>query len=168
MTIEIVRPPDYCHYKALATPIEWLVAITMPCNTWLFFIRVKGIYFRSRPVVILFSVLWATTLSSIYFPFSYTIRVVQGEGDSCISTFHLSNHLLPIPLVALVVFDTAVLIAVSVHFSMYDSSESRKARLKALILTSNMGRVTRMFLRSGQIYYVCVTFGSDFAYSRAE
>lgn len=150
----IVQPLDYCHYKALAVPVEWLVAIAMPCNSWLFFIRVRGIYIRSPKVVVLFSVLWATTLLSFCFPFGYTIKTIRSEGGSCTSIFYLSDHLLPLPLVALVVFDTAVIIAISVHLTMHDSSRSWTSRLKSVIVAKHMGQITRSFLRSGQVYYL--------------
>ena len=146
-----VQPPDYCHYEGLAAPIEWMVAILVPTNSWLFFTRVRGIYSRSRTVIILFAILWATTLSALCLPFSYTIKSFLDESGQCKAAFHRSQ-LLPIPLVVLVAFDTAVLIAISIHLTMYDPSVPLRSRVRSIIEAKNMGRISRTLLRSGQIY----------------
>lgn len=45
-------------------------ALAVPCNSLLFFLRIKGIYHDSRLVLIIFSLLWLSTWSSFLVPVS--------------------------------------------------------------------------------------------------
>ncbi|KAK7681908.1 hypothetical protein QCA50_014870 [Cerrena zonata] len=63
--------------------------------------------------------------------------------------------LLFIPYVALVIFDTATMMAIIVGFaSMYRPDSSWIARVTSTISMKHMGHISGVFVRSGLIYYL--------------
>lgn len=68
----------------------------------------------------------------------------------------LSSYYITSPFAALVVFDSAVAIAISVHLLSYIPARSWSARMKAIMFAKDLGRIPRLILRSGQVYYMYV------------
>lgn len=158
MSIVLIRitviPIDSCLYGHITSGVEWLVALSVPCNSWIFFIRVRAAYHDSRPIVGLFAALWACTLLSFSTPFTYDVTVTPiGEGK-CLTSAIFHRPLEAVCLLSLAVFDTAVMIAISIRIMSYSVSQSWKSKLSSLIFGKEMGHTSRLFLRSTQIYYL--------------
>lgn len=68
-----VIPQRSCSHKILTSAIKWLIALSIPSNSWLFFIRIRGIYTHARSVVGIFFILWASTITSFALPFFYMV-----------------------------------------------------------------------------------------------
>ncbi|KAK7681930.1 hypothetical protein QCA50_014892 [Cerrena zonata] len=147
-------PLDSCFQATMNLIASWLVAIVLPCNSWVFFLRVHAIHRNSRTAVITFTALWAAIFTSFTGPFSYVYTVTRQNDGSCITVFHFNRLLGGIPVVALIVFDTATIIGISLRITSYNPVQSWRERLKVLVHGNEMGRIQRLFLRSGQIYYL--------------
>ncbi|KAK7681896.1 hypothetical protein QCA50_014858 [Cerrena zonata] len=143
------------HFLRMA---KYFITMIIPCNAWLFMLRVRVLYFYSQFTIVLFMVLWALTFTSLLAIPAYQISSSQNPDGTC--TFHTSYNkkLLSVPFLALVIFDTAVIIATSASFITGSSSRSWRTKLKSMITTKDVGHISKIFLRSGQIYYL-VTIG---------
>lgn len=150
--IEVV-PINSCYYGSLTTAIKWLAALSVPCNTWIFFTRVRAAYHDSRTVVGLFCILWSCTLLSFGTPFTYIVTVVPTGDGTCLVSTVFRHPLESACLLTLAIFDTAVVIAISIRVVSYSLSQSLKEKLTSLLFGSEMGHTSRLFLRSSQIYY---------------
>ncbi|KAK7681932.1 hypothetical protein QCA50_014894 [Cerrena zonata] len=154
-----VASPDSCS-KGIATDVvKWFISLALPCNSFIFFLRARALYKDSRIAVAVFALLWTLTLSSFALIFGYKLEIVPNRGGSCLVTVQsLSSYYITSPFAALVVFDSAVAIAISVHLLSYIPARSWSARMKAIMFAKDLGRIPRLILRSGQVYYI-VTIG---------
>ncbi|KAK7681931.1 hypothetical protein QCA50_014893 [Cerrena zonata] len=150
----IALPLDSCLQETIITVAKWLAAIVIPCNCWLFLLRIQAIHKHSRIIITSFIVLWASTLT---FPlinaFSYTVVIVRKEDGTCAATARITRLLVAIPFIALVSFDTAVMVAVSMYIVKYNPAQSWKEKVKILMQADHISQIERVLLRSGQIYY---------------
>ncbi|KAK7681912.1 hypothetical protein QCA50_014874 [Cerrena zonata] len=126
----------------------------MPCNSWLFFIRIRGLYTHHSTVVGVFAALWTLTLTSIALPFSYTVSISHQPNGSCSAVSRTHPYLGVVPFIVLVIFDTAVIIGISYGMSSVIPTRSIRSKLRSLLVTNNMGQLSRAFLRTGQVYYL--------------
>ena len=76
-----------------------------------------------------------------------------GDG-TCILRPEFDGTFLGLPLIAIVVFDTATMIAVVVGFVMNSPARSWSGRIRSVLLIKDMGKLSGTLLRSGQIYYL--------------
>ena len=140
--------------------MKWLISFSIPCNSLMFFLRVRALYKTSYSIVALFAFLWASTLSSFTIVFGYSLEVtpipfIPGGCQSIVKS--ASSHFITSPFATLVVFDSAVTIAISIHLLSYIPAQSWSSRIKTVFLARDMGRIPRLILRSGQIYYLYVS-----------
>lgn len=149
-----VLPPDNCHQGQLTTAIKWLVSLSIPCNSWLFFARIRGVYTHSRAVVALFALLWLSTFASFALPFTWTLSVVHRGARSCSVNTNNRRYLGAVPFIVLVVFDTAIIIATSFRMAPHDVSRGWRGRFRSILVIRNAGRVSKALVRSGQVYYM--------------
>lgn len=146
--------PESCYKGQLTTSIKWLVALSVPCNSWLFFARIRGVYTHSRTVIVFFAMLWLSTFTSIIVPFSWMVSVNHIGGNSCSILTSTRRYLGAVPFITLVIFDTAVIIASSFRMVPYDASRGWRGRIESVLAIRNVGRVSKAFVRSGQAYYM--------------
>ena len=145
---------DACISRTLSIAVEWIVALSIPCNTWIFFLRVRAVYHDSRPIKCVFLFLWLLTLVSIGTPFTYTLPSIPLGDGKCFVTFIFHRRLEAISLAALTLFDTAVMIAISIRMMSYSLSDSWKSKVSSLVFGNEMGHTSRLLLKSSQIYYL--------------
>lgn len=68
---------------------------------------------------------------------------------------YYDTKMLATPFVSLVVFDTAAIIAISVALATYVPVKSSwSERFRSMTHIKHMGDLSKVFLRSGQIYYL--------------
>ncbi|KAK7692360.1 hypothetical protein QCA50_003985 [Cerrena zonata] len=93
--------------------------------------------------------LWSTTFLSLSIPFSSSLTDV--------SICNISHVKPPeaMGFIAVEVFDTAVFIAVSVRVVRSSIAASRQDRLATFVTGNQLGRVSKVLLQSGQLYYLC-------------
>ncbi|KAK7681897.1 hypothetical protein QCA50_014859 [Cerrena zonata] len=148
-------PLSSCAQGSVLLAAECLVAVLIPCNTWLFFLRVRAIpsHFCSRATVIICLILWASTLTSfLTFP-GFKVTSLRNQDGTCEIDAVYNDALLCAPFFALVIFDTAVIVTTCIGFVAHSTGPSWTAKLKSAMLLRNMGHISGLFVRSGQIYY---------------
>ena len=119
------------------------------------FLRVKAVYAQDRLVVGVFAFLWfATFACTITAPFSLKgihIGTTQRCIDSEVKSFGSAG------IVASAVNDTLIFFAVTYRLIFYHvASESWSSRIHSFFKGDGMGRMSKMLLQSGQIYYLYV------------
>ena len=82
-------------------------------------------------------------------------NIPVGDG-TCILRPEFDGTFLGLPLIAIVVFDTATMIAVVIviGFVMNSPARSWSGRIRSVLLIKDMGKLSGTLLRSGQIYYL--------------
>lgn len=148
-------PVDTCGYRNLAIADEWAVAVSIPCHTWIFCARVRAAYRNSRSTNHFFLIFWAITLMSLGVPFSVKLTSVSLGNHSCYNTIVFNRHVVIICLILLSLFDMAVFVAISIRvMSPNNPSSSWRSKLSSLVFGDDMGHISRLFLKSSQIYYL--------------
>lgn len=132
----------------------WLETISLITNASLFLLRVLAVYAdSSRKVKTGFIFAWATTFLSLTGPFSAQINFAA-LGCNIGQVKPLSSP----GFLSLAVFDTLVFVAISIkvlrmNSDWYTPGQSYAA---SFIRGADLTRVSRVLLRSGQLYYLYV------------
>ena len=145
---------DSCTYRNLVLATEWATAVSVPCNTWIFFIRIRALYSNSRVLISSFFILWCTTLISLGIPVMYKLRSISLGNDLCATSFEFHRYPVVIAVSLMTLFDTTIMVAISIRMMSYSLSDSWKSKMFCLIFGNEMGDTSRMFLKSSQVYYL--------------
>lgn len=130
----------------------------IPCNSWLFFLRIRAIpeHFRPRGTLIICMILWLSTFTSfLVFP-GYKFSSVETQDGRCEGETEYNSWLIFVPYLALVIFDTTTMMAILAGFAMHSPELSWFARVRSALSTKHMGHLSGVFVRSGLIYYLHV------------
>ncbi|CAL1702821.1 unnamed protein product [Somion occarium] len=150
LTFFVAPVGEHCH--SLIKAAGWFGAISVPCNTLLFFIRILGIFRESRTVVAVFGLLWLSTCASVLTPFSFNGLDLDLVDHVCImtdvKTFGAAIFL------TVTIFDTAVFIAITMRVLSFSLTETWGSRLKSFLSGRNLGHISRTLLHTGQLYYL--------------
>ena len=149
-------PQSSCYKGQLLLAAQFLSVLVIPCNTWLFFLRVRAIppYCGSRVTVFICGILWFSTCSSAFMFHAFSATSTPVGDGTCILRPEFDGTFLGLPLIAIVVFDTATMIAVVIGFVMNSPARSWSGRIRSVLLIKDMGKLSGTLLRSGQIYYL--------------
>lgn len=147
------------HCDSLMRASLWAGALSLPASSLLFFLRIKGIYHDSRAVLVTFFLLWLSTWSILLVPLIYKSVVAQGwdsvHNHSLIWCWVPDpSRLSSISFVAVTIFDTAVLVAITIRVTANSQAKHISDRLNSIIFANDLGHVGRSLLRSGQLYYM--------------
>ena len=126
--------------------IAWLGSLAVPMNVLLFICRADAVFLRSPKYRVLFGLLWFSTLVSFIIPFSITAAPIP-ILDQCFIERMDRTGVLGIAMVAVV--DTVLFVAITARVARWYSPQ--------LDLVSKCGRVSRILLLTGQLYYLWVT-----------
>ncbi|KAK7679047.1 hypothetical protein QCA50_017991 [Cerrena zonata] len=139
-----------CHI--LAKTIGWFGAFALPCNSLLFFLRVRAVFLHSNIIVFGFLILWLSTLSALTIPFTVNGAHI-GTTKSCINSE--IRKLTSAGTVATAVFDTMVFLAISFRILQLSLRDSWKDRLfKSFLSGEGLGWVSKAVLHTGQLYFM--------------
>ena len=116
----------------------------------------RAIYHDSRFIKWSFLGLWCGTLIALGTPFTYKLTSIPLGDDLCFTAFTFHRNVEVISLSLVVLFDTAVMVAISIRMMSYSLSNSWKSKLYCLIFGNEMGHTSRVFLKSSQVYYLSV------------
>ncbi|CAL1717204.1 unnamed protein product [Somion occarium] len=129
---------------------DWFGALALPCNSLLFLLRVRGVFYQSHKIFAMFCVLWLFTLGSLAGPF--TIKAINDHSPHCLLDV---QSLSAFAFVAVVVFDTVVFVAISVRVVTYIGwADSWQGQMKSFISGKGLGHISRALLQTGQLYYL--------------
>ncbi|KAK7683724.1 hypothetical protein QCA50_013100 [Cerrena zonata] len=139
--------------------VAWLGAFAAPINALLFLIRVTGVYHDSRPAIMVFTILWLSTLTSLAAPWGFH-GIKIGPTSFCIPTGF--GKFDGVPFILITIFDTVVFIAITIRVLSISMVNTWRSRLRAFTSGQGMGKLTGALLQTGQLYYL-VTVGVNFA-----
>lgn len=156
--IQSVWSVNSCHQVPLLLASKCLTAVVTPCNTWLFFLRVRAIpdYPHSRVIVYICMILWISTFTSFLVFLAFRISSSPNGDGTCSVVREYHAQFLCAPFATLVAFDTAVIIAVSFGFIAHSPASTWTAKVKSVFLIEHVGEISGAFIRSGLIYYLYV------------
>jgi hypothetical protein len=143
----IVAPVTHC--QTLQVALGWCYVVAAPSTGFLFFLRVRAIFHKTRIVVGLFFVLWLATLAaSFLLPFGL-------EGIHIGTTQYCINHKVAgfagAGTVANTIHGTLVFLAISWKLL---SMSNESSRMKAFVKGQSSSRISSVVLTSGQLYYL--------------
>lgn len=156
-TCIIVTSFKSCSQHHLLLTIKAIASVIIPCNSWLFLLRVRAIppQLLPRLSVMICTLLWATTLTSFIILPAISVFSVKNQDGTCSFGARFDIKMMSAPFIALVVFDTATVIVITMALVNYVPPEtSWSGRLKSVTHTKHLGQLSKTFLRSGQIYYL--------------
>ena len=126
-------------------------AFIAPLNSSLFLLRIWGVFYGSKPVISLFSILWLSTFAS--FPSIFAIKSHSiGPTNYCI--VQNAPHLVSLAFTVTVVFDTLVFLAITFRIIFDSPVQGWKARLGLFFNGKNIDRISKALLQTGQVYYM--------------
>ncbi|KAK7679172.1 hypothetical protein QCA50_017750 [Cerrena zonata] len=147
--IFLIAPLSQC--EVAIKVVTWLVALALPTNSFLFFLRVRAVFLQSPYVVWVFFALWITTFASITVPFSFE-DIQLGPTRWCINS--VVREYSAATFIAIFVFDTSVFLAISFKISTYGMTDDFRGRVNAFTTGRGMGYVSKVLLKTGQLYYL--------------
>lgn len=146
---------DIPNCNALLSTIGWVSAVAMPSNSFLMFLRLRAVYNGSTIAVSIFGFLWVAVIAgSLAAPFSLKGAHI-GTTQKCITTE--SKPYSATGLVILTVYDTLIFIAITYRLLAdihHPSDQSWSTRTKAFLSGNGMNEVSRLLLKTGQLYYL--------------
>lgn len=145
----VVAPLQHC--EVVIKVVTWLVALALPLNSLLFFIRARCVFFRYPRIVRGFFALWLTTFTSITTPFAFE-AIQLGPTRWCINS--VVRGYSAAAFITIFIFDTSVFLAISIKISGHTVSRDWKGRIKAFVTGHGMGNVSKTLLKTGQMYYL--------------
>ncbi|KAK7679167.1 hypothetical protein QCA50_017745 [Cerrena zonata] len=145
----LIAPLRNC--KIVIKVVTSLVALALPTNSFLFFLRVRAVFLQSPYVVWAFFALWLTTFASITLPFSFE-AIQLGPTRWCINS--VVREYSAATFVTIFVFDTSVFLAISFKITIHSMADDFRGRVNAFTTGRGIGYISRVLLRTGQLYYL--------------
>ncbi|KJA22358.1 hypothetical protein HYPSUDRAFT_41000 [Hypholoma sublateritium FD-334 SS-4] len=127
--------------------------VSISCNAFLFFLRLRAIYNRNRIVVAFFFVFWVgLSVAGVFVP----LGISGGSlGPTRYCRFTSSTATASFGLIVPLVYDTPVFAAISWRLSRIASVEmGYKDSMRILFSGRGLPRFTRSLLVDGQLYYL--------------
>ena len=147
-----------CFSKSLDIATECLAMIVIPCNCWLFLLRIRAIprHTYSRITLVICTFLWCATFTSFLFLPGIRLTSVHSSISTVECDYSTTYELpfLALPFLVLAVFDTAVGTSILLGLIMQNPHASLFSRVKSTLLMRDMGPLCRAFVQSGYIYYL--------------
>lgn len=145
----VVAPLHHC--EVVIKVVTWLVALALPTNSFLFFLRVRAVFLQSPYIVWAFFALWLTTFASITAPFSFQ-AIQLGPTRWCINS--VVREYSAVTFVTIFVFDTSVFFTISFKITIHGMAHDLRSWVNVFSTGSGVGYMSRALLRTGQLYYL--------------
>lgn len=135
--------------------LTWFEALSVISNSFLFLLRLLAVHADgSKLMKLCFVIMWTTTFLSI----TSTISIKEDGFIGC-----NVDHVNPIGSLGFIfsaMFDILVFVAISVKVLRINTNleSPQKSWLSLFITAEGLSQVSRILLRSGQIYYLYVLF----------
>ncbi|KZP14265.1 hypothetical protein FIBSPDRAFT_1048909 [Athelia psychrophila] len=132
-------------------------SVASASTSFLFYLRVRGVYLQSRTITILFGALWVVTTSV---GICFTALEVRGAKRVLYSA-HCTNATVEynsIPITMAFVHDTMVFLAISYRLAA-DAVAAADWRSRVLSIVTGKGlfSLSRSLMKGGQLYYLAAT-----------
>ena len=146
-----VAPLRSCSQALLVTAL--FGGFIAPLNSSLFLLRIWGVFYGSKPVMTLFSILWLSTFAS--FPSVFAIKA-HSIGPTSYCIINAAPHLVSLSFIVTAVFDTLVFLAITLKIIFDSHLEGWKPCIGLFFKGKNVGRISRALLQTGQAYYLWI------------
>ena len=159
-------PRNLCQLNHILLTTQVLSAMSVPCHCWIFFTRVRAAYPDSRPVISIFAFLWLCCTNLAFCTIlSFPVTVKQIDHGKCAISIGYHPIWLSADFIGLTIFDTAVIVAISMRIMTHSIARSWRSKLRLLVFGNEMGYTSRIFLQSSQVYYLYVYLTSTPTFS---
>ena len=139
--------------------------LSIPCNSWIFYTRIRVAYHNSPVTKYSFFALWSVTLIALGVPATIELTSTPlGNGICLFFKYIYHRQLSIISILVLAVFDTAVMAAISVRMVSCSSLDSWRSKLYCLVFGNGIGHISRLFLTSSQIHHLWVPYSPTTIY----
>ncbi|KZP10242.1 hypothetical protein FIBSPDRAFT_1051415 [Athelia psychrophila] len=159
--ISSLAPVENC--KVLTVMLGACVVMSIAFTSFLFFLRVRAVYLRSRYVTALFGAFWLVTVS-LYIWSNTMFRTAQlfcihkwssptvGGYSGCIEKGPSPS--IALPLASIFVNDTLIFLAISYRLTANAVTDGgRHSRLSTIFKGKGLYSLSQSLLRTGQLYY---------------
>ncbi|KZP29163.1 hypothetical protein FIBSPDRAFT_779019 [Athelia psychrophila] len=142
------------HCSPLTTFLA-VCAITRALSTsFLFLLRVRAVYLRSRSVTGLFGTLWLVAATLTIFTYASMRAAPLNDTQYC-TNFQMQHSTYPSS--SSFVFDTSVFVAISYRLAADAATDKGwRARLQSIVTGKGLFSVSRALMISGQLYYLAI------------
>lgn len=139
----------------MITAIGAVGTVAVPANSFIMFLRVKAVFAQNKLVVYAFMALWVCTVGGcITAPFSLKGMHI-GTTNRCIDSEVKAYGSAGIVISA--VNDTLIFLAITYRLVFrHVAREGAMAKVHSFVNGRDMGRVSKLLLQTGQVYYLCV------------
>lgn len=157
--------PNACEQAILfVTTVSILVTICRTSTTFLFFLRVRAIFYEQRLIIIAFFFSWLVVTGSYFVLMISTNVVATASSDTCLITAPFrfltktSSILVASVLADLtpLVYDSCIFFAISyriIQVNLFEDATFR-GKLKVLCQIGRLPLISRALLQGGQLYYL--------------
>ncbi|KZP29386.1 hypothetical protein FIBSPDRAFT_1038803 [Athelia psychrophila] len=155
MLFRVAAVPGCAPLFAMSATCAFLATV---CTSFLFFIRVRAVYLKSRLITFAFGAVWIMTIAVNLIQYSAVHAGHIPGTEFCMASS--SKNLAGLPSIANAVNDTLVFLAISYRLASNAATEdSWRARLQSIIKTRGLYSVSSSLMRSGQLYYFATILG---------
>lgn len=130
------------------------IATTTTClGTYLFLVRARSVFFHSTWAKVVFTGLWFIAVGGVIAtaPFSFYGARVEPGGLCAVSKVAKIESVGSLTVAA---FDITVFVTITYRVLSMERKLGRWAMVRAFILGSKAGSITRALLRTGQLYFL--------------
>ena len=138
--------------KVLIRVIAATNIMMMPAACGLFFVRLRGVYWRDKYIIAFFGFCWLVVLGLFV---SDSTRGLLRCSDAAQLTQCLEFH--PYDAwgyIATAAYDTLMYLAISWKLASFSSGDRWQDRLKSFFTGDGLGWLSKILLQSGQVYYL--------------
>ena len=123
----------------------------LPAASGLFFVRLKGVYSRNKYVMAFFASSWLVVLAIfLWTSLKNILRCSLAKELTCLRFRPFDSW----GYIATAVYDTFVYLAISWQLAAMATVDRWQDRLKSFITGDGLGWLSKILLRSGQVYYL--------------
>ena len=124
----------------------------MPAISGLFFVRLSAVYAHDKRIIAIFGSFWLVVLG--IFIFDTTTVLSRYSSPSLSQQCFVFTRTDTWGFIATAAYDTLMYLAISSRLATFAPTSGWKARLKSFITGDGLGWLSKVLLRSGQIYYL--------------
>lgn len=126
--------------------------LMMPAASGLFLIRLNAVYSRDRGIMSIFGFCWLVILA--LFVYESTDSLLQFEDVTRDRPCAAIEYNTAWAYIATAVYDTLLYLAVSWRLASFSTSNIWHDRLQSFFTGDGLGWLSKVLLRSGQVYYL--------------
>ncbi|KZP16251.1 hypothetical protein FIBSPDRAFT_866092 [Athelia psychrophila] len=149
---------SWVHSTAFVAGFVMTSSVAITSTSFLFFLRVRAVYLRSRTITILFGALWVVTSTvGISFSTLAALGIERVPYNTYCNTTSNGNPIL-VTILMPFVHDTMVFLAISYRLAA-DAGPAAdwRSRVSSIVTGKGLFGLSRSLMKGGQLYYLVIT-----------